>query len=377
MKLLKVSAKGLDLFKDELVIDLYASQQVRESDTESVSNLFSNIFTNNIISFMGINASGKTSILKVLSFILEFLNAEPISKITHSDIFENSEKVEFEIYFYDNEYIYKLFTEITPNKTVVPNKEYIIINEKLWRKKSIKSLPKKNLFEFNNDPYLIRDNDAVFLKNNISIVISVNKDNRLYYDELINQTDLNILSIFGAYPMEILNFLDPSIEKISFNDENDISLKFYNRPEINLNSLQQLNKYLSSGTIKGLNIFIRALFVFNSGGYLIVDELENHFNIEIVSTLIRLFIDEKVNKKGASLIFSTHYPELIDEFDRNDSIYIIRNKNGIYLEKLSEKLKRNDIKKSEIFKSDYLGGTAPSYHSYMAMKKSLIKHGGK
>lgn len=46
-----------------------------------------------------------------------------------------------------------------------------------------------------------------------------------------------------------------------------------------------------------------AVFTFAEGGYLFVDELENHFNREIVSTLIRFFMDNKVNKKGATLIF--------------------------------------------------------------------------
>ena len=31
------------------------------------------------------------------------------------------------------------------------------------------------------------------------------------------------------------------------------------------------------------------------------------------------------------LIFSTHYPELMDEYDRNDSIFITRNREGIKL----------------------------------------------
>ncbi len=37
-----------------------------------------------------------------------------------------------------------------------------------------------------------------------------------------------------------------------------------------------------------------AAFSFVEGGYLIIDEIENHFNREIVATLIRFFMDEKV-----------------------------------------------------------------------------------
>ena len=71
-------------------------------------------------------------------------------------------------------------------------------------------------------------------------------------------------------------------------------------------------------------------------------------------------------------IDSTHYSELLDEFERNDSIYITKNKDGITAEKLSGILKRNDIKKSEIYDSDFLEGTVPAYESYIALKKALI-----
>ena len=72
-----------------------------------------------------------------------------------------------------------------------------------------------------------------------------------------------------------------------------------------------------------------------------------------------------------TLIFSTHYPELLDEYDRNDSIFITRNRNGITVENLTNILKRNDIKKSDAYQSGFLEGTTPTYEAYMQLKKSL------
>ena len=108
-----------------------------------------------------------------------------------------------------------------------------------------------------------------------------------------------------------------------------------------------------------------------NGGYMIIDEIENHFNKEIVTTLIRFFMDTRINKNGASLVFSTHYPELLDEYDRNDSIFITRNHNGITAENLSNILKRNDIKKSDAYQSGFLDGTTPAYEAYLQLKKSI------
>ena len=104
---------------------------------------------------------------------------------------------------------------------------------------------------------------------------------------------------------------------------------------------------------------------------MVIDEVENHFNKEIVITLIRFFMDSKLNKNGGTLIFSTHYPELLDEYDRNDSIFITRNRNGITVENLSNILKRNDIKKSDAYQSGFLEGTTPTYEAYMRLKKSI------
>ena len=158
-------------------------------------------------------------------------------------------------------------------------------------------------------------------------------------------------------------------------DENEnktlIHLKFKDKEEILLNNPVELNNYLSSGTVKGMITFTLAQEVLQSGGYMVIDEVENHFNKEIVITLIRFFMDSRLNKNGGTLIFSTHYPELLDEYDRNDSIFITRNRNGITVENLSNILKRNDIKKSDAYQSGFLEGTTPTYEAYMRLKKSI------
>lgn len=140
-----------------------------------------------------------------------------------------------------------------------------------------------------------------------------------------------------------------------------------------MNNIVEIERYLSSGTIKGIVTFTIAREILREGGYLLIDEIENHFNKEIVSTLIRFFKDKQLNKKGGVLFFSIHYPEILDEYDRNDSIFITRNNNGITVENLCTILKRNDIMKSEAYESGYLQGTTPSYEAYMKLKKSMNK----
>lgn len=132
-----------------------------------------------------------------------------------------------------------------------------------------------------------------------------------------------------------------------------------------------LEKYLSSGTIQGIITFSMVKEVLQSCGHLLVDEIENHFNKEIVTTLMRFFMDSHLNKNGGTLVFTTHYPELLDEYDRNDGICIVRNWKGITVENLSNIIKRNDIKKSDAYQSGFLEGTTPAYEAYLDLKKNL------
>lgn len=381
MKLLKIVINGLPHFKNELDIDFVALQRVDDYDKERLCNVFSNIYVNKAISFVGINASGKTTILKAISFVMKMLNNESLNNIkskTILDDLDDNQQVVITTYFYDGHDVNKLETAIVKEISDVDGSEKLIIkDEKLWSKDGAKIKTKKSLFDFAEvDLREKRDKNEQYLMEDVSIIVAENKKKNmsLFISDMLEWTDHNILNVLGRFPKELLTFLDPSIEYLecSFKEKKvDIRLKFYGKEEIIINSPRILENYLSSGTIKGLGVFMSATFSFIEGGYLIIDEIENHFNREIVATLIRFFLDEKVNKNGATILFSTHYSELLDEFDRNDSIYIVRNKEGIGVENLSNILKRNDIKKSEVYDSGYLGGTVPSYEAYMALKKVL------
>lgn len=382
MKVLKILINRLPHFKNDLEIDFVAQQRVDEDDREQLFNVFSNIYTNPAISLIGINASGKTTILKVISFVIQLLNNKPINNISSKEILDDIESnryVFFTIYFCHDDIVYKLETTIGKKENPIDGStKFVILDETLWSKGIHKIKTKKRLYDFeNSDMKIERNNKEEYLMEDVSIMVALNKkqDTNFFLYDMSEFTDHNMLNVLGKYPKEILTFLDPSIEYLVCQPNEkkvDIKLKFYKKKEINLNSPLELNRYLSSGTIKGLSVFMGAVFVFTEGGYLTVDELENHFNREIVSTLIRFFMDKRINKKGATLIFSTHYSELLDEFERNDSIYIIRNRGGITAENLSNILKRNDIKKSEIYDSDFLKGTVPTYESYIALKKVLV-----
>lgn len=385
MRLLKIFIQDMPRFKGNIDIDFITKQRVAEDDQEKLFNTFSNnytsIYTNQAISFIGLNASGKTTILKAISFVINLLNNEALNNIKSKEILNDlsdNEKVKITSFFYNDNSVYKLETHIEKRVNQVDNESKLIITEeRLWEKDATKVKTKKSLFEFNDSDIRIERNEKEqFLLNDVSVMIAINKEKQSNFPlrDMLMWTNHNMLNILGKFPKELLTFLDPSIEYFKCDIRKkpaDIRLKFYESEEIILNNPSEIEKYLSSGTIKGINVFMNALLCFMEGGYLIVDELENHFNEEIVTTLVRFFMNPNVNRNGATLIYSTHYSELLDEYDRNDCIYIVRNRGGIYTENLSLILKRNDIKKSEAYESGYLEGTAPIYESYMALKKVL------
>lgn len=378
MKILRITAQGLPLFKEDLDICFYAQQRVSEDDKNNLYNMIENYYLHSACAFIGINASGKTSVLKVVNLALSIIKNEPINHAETKSILGGAKKATICTYFYDKrKYVCCLETEITAKKSKNGEYIYLIISERLWEKPIASVRSKKYLTDFAGiKPTAIRNQDEIYLPDDVSFIIAHNKkvNDTVEVFSLLSYTNMNVLPFTEDIPLEVIAFLDPTIEKLCFEQVDGktfIHLKFKNEEEIILNNAVDLEQYLSSGTIKGIITFSMVKEVLQSGGYLLVDEIENHFNKEIVTTLVRFFMDSRFNKNGGILIFTTHYPELLDEYDRNDGIYIVRNRNGITVENLSYILTRNDIKRSDAYQSGFLEGTTPTYEAYIRLKKSL------
>ena len=89
--------------------------------------------------------------------------------------------------------------------------------------------------------------------------------------------------------------------------------------------------------------------------------------------IINIFNNKEINKKGACLIFTTHYAEILDSFDRMDNIYIlVRTKNHFTkVHRYSEMVERSELKKSEVILSNYIKGTAPKASSIKSLEEYI------
>lgn len=374
MKLLKMKVNELLLFEDGIELDFIAQQRVTELNDGGLTHITGNVYRQNVLGIIGINASGKTTVLKTLLFVLDIYMKQMKLNSEKYEFLANEQSFMMEAYFQFNEsQLMKIESTIIRNDY----EQLVFQEEKIWVKKIDKI--KKSLYSF-TDKHLqtVRsEENSPYLADDMSMIIAYMKNKeRLEVIDLISETNKNVMKTDGKIPVQMVGFLDKSIdylyEEKDVNNNLMIRLKFIGQDsEIYLNNHQQLEAYLSSGTIKGLNVLAAVEKVFKTGGILLIDEIENHFNKEIVRTIVNFFRNDRTNPKGATLVFTTHYSELLDDFERNDSIYLSLKEDKLRFKNFNDLLNRSDYKKSEVYQSSYVGPTAPSYNAYMDLKKYL------
>lgn len=175
--------------------------------------MFSNVYINPAISFVGTNASGKTTILKAISLVINLLNNESINNIDSKDIMidlPEDEDINITSYFYDKMSVYKLQTLISKkSNTLDDSVKFVISDERLWEKGTEKVKTKKGLFDFKDSNLKIERNQREqFLPDDVSVMIAVNKEKQSNFPlrDMSMWTNHNMLNILGKFPKELLNY---------------------------------------------------------------------------------------------------------------------------------------------------------------------------
>ena len=389
--ILRSEIDGLTLFKDKKVMfDLVAEKNVTEDDVlnGNVMRIDDLIDKLNTIALVGSNATGKTTQLRLIKMVISvFLALDSLNEFENlADQFEDTFR--FTNYFYNAKTLYKV--ESAVKKTT--DGDFAFIEETIYSKKVYPSHKKSELFNFDltkrGQQELLRrsslpDEITAFLRDDDTIFSTIvrkimnNKVQDIVIDE-IDMTNKNKLTTKEKIPVEYIKYFDPSIESIRIlskdvpSEKKNVEVTFKNDSIIQV-PLIELSNYLSSGTIKGINLFIDIEKTLKNGGYLIIDEIENHLHKSIIMNIIQLFANS-LNKNGATLIFSTHYSEIIDMVPRTDMIYVAtKEENLIQFKKMSQGLgdqDRNDKKKSEVLLSGKLSNT-PTYKDLKRVRAKL------
>ena len=378
MKLLKVVANNFKLCEDNFTISFVPKANKTLDDKEfELHEISENLYTFTTVGIIGKNASGKTMTVELLSVIYDIFSNFRIKNSI--DIFKYINKtVNIDVSFYYNNFLYRYVTDLYKND--LDDTTVLFKNQKLYKREYKKTYDNINkLFDYEkyqeviNNIDLPEDTSIIYtLLKNITIRgIYCPSEDFIYrnyvgafslYKTLNN--DLNIIS-------SILKMFDEHLETIEMIDETKFKIVYTNK-EIREVSIKELYDILSSGTTKGFCLFTFVVFSLKSGCDLIIDEIENHFHKTLVENLVNLYKDKSVNKRNATLIFTTHYCELLDLFNRNDNIYISKYDKSVILENMHEKYKfRPELSKSNKFYANAFN-TNVNYESLMNFKKKLM-----
>ncbi len=394
MRLLMLSVKGLTLFRDNhLKLDFLATDRVPRrdggrlvQDVTAVGNTHS-IYSQNVVGISGVNASGKTTALGLVKLALDLLSGEVamrgfLGQGSFAGRIDGQLVIEATFWHAGRFYLVRstlVRAAAHGHRTLLPD-GLTFGDETLWTLKA----PRVNRAMI-SDPATFMQHASV-----------VRKRNGVKGDPLaLTEEELNLLgperSIVSAVtgrarsevevparmlpvstlPTPVVQAFDASVERLEWDSRDEVyRIKFVGQPErvVNHNSALAI---LSRGTVFGVELVNRTINVLSCGGYLIVDEMEEGINRSLVATVIDLFASPVTNPHGAQLVFTTHYPELLDALHRKDNVYLLVRDAEQRTEviKYSDRVSRIEVKKSEVVLSDLVRGTMPRYPDVRAMRE--------
>jgi hypothetical protein len=381
MKMLRVEYQDINLFDSNLIIDFSASDRVVEK--EQVNMISSSVYLQKVIAFAGINATGKTTVLRLIDFAMNLLSDNTVLANVEMKygIFKDNSKIIID-FIKDNQ-IYRLESLIGVKKDLIENtlsfnSSYYYKEETIYSKPLKSVVVKKNLFKWDIEPKYNRTSlntdNLKMIKDNQSIIVLITGEKKVIHFAFIDSVNVNTIFSEKKINTDVYNLFDNNIKDIKFIDDTNFEIKYKNSNQVfrSNDSIDQYH-YLSSGTIRGPKLIEMIFLILQFGGYLIIDEIEIHLNKTLIEVIIDFFKSEKTNPRGAQLIFSTHYLEILDTMDRKDNIYVTRKDKSFNLSvtKFTDKISRNDVKKSEILLSNYFENTAPSYEVIRTLKEAL------
>lgn len=372
MKLLRVKASHFKNCEDGYTIDLVARSKKTSEDKEyELQEIAEGLFTFNAVVIAGKNASGKSSALKLLELAYGILGNFRVEK----EFGTSYDGVELEIIFFHEGSIYKY--EATLRDKAQPSIVQFD-DERLYGKRYYKTNI-RSLYEFGESE---RIKGLTPLPKDTSSLFHVLKDQSLAFISLHDQTESSFAYRYGfiflsAFKEEkevlslILKVFDENIDLLEMLEGDNYRLRFLGEERIL--SGQELFSFLSRGTTKGIALYAAMILSLLSGVDLLIDEIENHFHKSLVENLICLYKDKRVNRKQATIIFTTHYPELLDDIGRQDNVFICRTGRKVSIASVHDGYQvRSELLKSRQFLNNAFD-TAVDYDRLMALKEALMK----
>ncbi|EMK3352327.1 ATP-binding protein [Vibrio parahaemolyticus] len=344
----------------------------------------------NVICVKGKNGSGKTNVLKALSFMFDFatdsFSNKPDQRIMVEPFYETEADCEFyaEFLIQDVEYRY----ELSLNKQSV-TKESLHRKVQRWTK-----IIERTGEEFTHLSSGYKKLSSMKLRDNASFISTFNQ-----YDVSVT-SDLKEVYYFFHYMLSNVTFFGlnsavqspQSIESISKNYyENPETFKFVKEiickcdtgvSDIQIRTMHDestnATKYypLFIHEVNGEEHFLthftessgtKSLFVqlgkyalaARMGGVLCLDEFDINLHPYILPVLVNLFLDPETNVGQGQFIFTTHNNEILDDLGRYRTYIVDKDDNQSYCYRLDEipgDILRNDRPITTVYRQGKIGG---------------------
>lgn len=372
MKLLRVKASNFKNCDDNFTIDMVAKSKKTSEDKEyELQEIADDLYVYNTLAFVGKNASGKTTAIELLDCCYSILGDFRLEN-KHYDY----ENIRLEIIFFHEEFLY-CYRTVLKSDTTLGNKatftEEVILKRKYF-KSNIKDI-------YNTDEYerLDKAGDLPEDTSNIFFILKKKTTRALYFDCEGEGVDTyqRLFKALKNYKISmdtlsvIIQIFDENITNLEMIDEHNYKVTYQEVEKIL--SDKELIYIMSSGTTKGLFLYTLVVASLQQGFDLLIDEIENHFHKTLVENLISLYKDKTVNKHNASLIFTTHYCEVLDLFNRRDNIWISKSGKKVYLNNMYDDFDlRTELLKSKQFYNNTFQ-TAVNYNELMNLKRKLMR----
>ncbi len=389
MKLLRVKANHFKNCSDEFTIDFVARSRKTAEDKEyELQEIAPDLHVYNTMAFVGKNASGKTSAIELLDMAYSILGGFRLESKHYS-----YDGIELEIVFYHAGAIFLYETVLETDKL---GNRALFKNERLYRKKyfktNVREIYSREDFERIPVPMISQtayreidasaSGDYALLPDDTSrlfYILGKKATRAVYFDSFEAGTDtyrlmfsaLKNYGIDSEVLTRILKIFDDNVESLEMLDDKNYKLSF--KGEAKTLSDTQLIHLLSSGTTKGLLLYVLMVASLREGFDLLIDEVENHFHKTLVENMISLYKDKSVNRHNATLVFTTHYCEVLDQMGRQDNIWICKSGKQITISNMYGDYQiRPELLKSRQYYNNAFQ-TAVDYEALMNLKRELKK----
>ena len=354
-----------------------------ELDTQVPENISRSKNFSTILCVKGANASGKTNILRALSFLSYFVaqsfDSSPEESIPVSPHFGSSGPIDFfaEFTFNGNKYFY----EVSLTKKEV-------LSEVLYRTKS----KKIKLFERKGEKisHSIKEFDRlkqIKIRKNASIISTAMQYGFHEVEEITKffgrvatnvtytglranpNTEAEISEVLhrnktlSGFVKKFIAECDVGVSDISIHDrkEPDGTTSYYplfhHGKKDTSHPITAIEE--SSGTRSLFRSLARYKIVLDIGGVLIADEFDIHLHPHILPKILEMFLSPAINKKNAQLIFTTHNSAILDLAGRYRTYLVEKRSNESFTYRLDEipgDILRNDRPISPAYRDGKIGG---------------------